>query len=296
MKGFKQTVQSLSAGDFAALKSTAGLDAGEMYFVDGVAYQAMSSSSAKLVQAQASSRYAFFLPAQQPASFAAGAAKDYSGSGADASLQNGYAAASAWSNRGYLTTGSGTDLCMKVAAAKVAFDHAKDSIIFSARVNMAQPGSNAAIFGSGYNNSGDLTSGHGFYISARTNGKFKVFTPSTAAFNASPQDSTATVFDGTDHILQFAIDAVSKTMFMGADGYLSDTVLNAIAGATNVTNAFGIGCSAPGVSGAASAAMKASGIHLFVLKNSGLPGNLDRLMLRLAAQPHEPVPAGFMEF
>lgn len=220
--------------------------------------------------------YRFFIPATQfPGS---GNAKDKSGNGADASLLGGLSDANAWANTGYLTTISGTNGAVSIPKAKTSFDLGSQSVILSARINLAIPsGASPSLY-----TIGDGVSSQGFYLSARvTTGKIRPVLTSSGGVVNGLADSTAVFCDSTDHVVTMAIDAITKSIFLYRDGVLSDSYIGVFSGNTSArATDFFIGAAASGTS----YALKTNGIH-FLVMNGGLPSNLGLIAQKLSAMP-----------
>ena len=232
---------------------------------------------------QASSRYKFFIPGQQ--FIGSGSAKDRSGNSADAALMANRSDAEAWANPGYITTGAGTDEGLAIPAAKVQFDLATQSVIFSARIAKAAPVGAESLFGCA-----DTSTFQGFYLSMRAaSGSVSKVRPvlnTSGGVVSGLADSTATFGEAaeTPHVLTLAIDGLTKAVYLWCDGCLSNTYSAAFTGGTTVTAAFGFG-NAFGNAGVTTFATKVSGAHLLVM-TGGLPINMALIAQRLAANPH----------
>lgn len=231
---------------------------------------------------QPSSKYRFCIPGRQfPGS---GDAKDISPNNADAVRMASLTDAACWANPGYFTTGAGANLGLSIPSAKVQFDLAIQSIIFSIRIKKAGPVGAESIFGCA-----DTITAQGFYISMRAASgsvsKVRPILNTSGGVVSGLADSLATFGEAaaTDHVLTLAIDGVTKSVFLWCDGALSNTYTSAFTGGTTVANPFAFGLSI-GSSGTTFAG-QFSGAHLLVM-NGGLPINVSLVAQKLASNPH----------
>jgi hypothetical protein len=233
--------------------------------------------------ASASSRYRFFIPGQQ--FIGSGSAKDKSVNSGDAALMASLTDAAAWANPSYMTTQAGANRGFTIPAAKVQFDLATQSIIFSASIKKVASVGSEAIFGCA-----DTGSAQGFYLSQRalSGGVSKVrpILNTSGGVVSALADSLATFGEAsaTDHVITLAIDGLTKGVFLWCDGTLSNSYASAFTGGTTVTSAFGIGSSS-GNSGVTMFAQQCSGLHLLAI-TGGLPINMNMIAQQLAAIPH----------
>ena len=231
---------------------------------------------------QPSSKYKFFIPGQQ--FIGSGVAKDKSGNSADATQMASLTDAATWANPGYFTTGAGANLGLSIPAAKVQFDLATQSVIFSIRLKKVGPVGAESVFGCA-----DTITAQGFYISMRAASssvsKVRPILNTSGGVVSGLADSLATFGEAaaTDHVLTLAIDGVTKSVFLWCDGTLSNTYTSAFTGGTTVENRFAFGLSI-GSSGTTFAA-QFSGAHLLVMAG-GLPTNMALVAQKLAANPH----------
>lgn len=233
---------------------------------------------------QPSSKYKFFIPGQQFIGSGT-AVKDKSTNAADAAFLASLTEANAWANPGYFTSGAGVNLGFTIPAAKVQFDLATQSVIFSVRIKKAGPVGAEAFVGCG-----DASTNQGFYLSMRAaSGSVSKVRPvlcTTGGVVSGLADSTATFGEATatDHVLTLAIDGITKSVFLYCDGTLSNTYPSAFTGGTAVTVPFGFGFNT-GTSGVTTVACQFSGAHLLVM-NGGLPLNMGIIAQKLSATPH----------
>ena len=232
---------------------------------------------------QPTSKYKFFIPAQQ--FIGSGSAKDKTSNGADASLMASLTDAAAWANPGYVTTGAGVNLGLNIPINKFQFDLATQSVLLSFRIKKAAPVGNESIIGCG-----DTSTAQGFYLSMRAaSGSVSKIRPvlnTSGGVVSGLADSTATFGEAsaTDHVVTLAIDAVTKGVFLYCDGTLSNSYAAVYTGGTTVTTLFGIGGQF-GNAGATMVAGQFSGIH-FLSWTGGLPLNMGIIAQKLAATPH----------
>lgn len=232
---------------------------------------------------QPSSKYKFFIPAQQ--FIGSGAAKDKTSNGADASLMASLADAAAWANPGYVTTSAGANLGLSIPVNKFRFDLAAQSVLFSCRIKKVGPAGNESFIGCG-----DTSSSQGFYLSMRAAvggvSKVRPVLNTSGGVVSGLADSAATFGEAsaTDHVITLAIDAVTKGVFLYCDGTLSNSYAAAYTGGTTVSTLFGIGGQF-GNAGATMVAGQFSGIH-FLSWTGGLPLNIGVVAQKLAANPH----------
>ena len=227
-------------------------------------------------RAMPSSAYLFMIPGKQFVT--SGAPKDISNNANDAAFGVNLTDANCWANAGYITTTAGTQTGITVPPAKTQFDLGSQSIIFSARINIASPAANQAMFGPA-----DASAAQGFYISVRAGGKVRPIINTSGGAVTALADSAATFADGTDHVMTVAIDAVTKQVFLFFDGFLSNLYAANFSGTSASVALFAIGATSGGGTGYAG---KYSGLHLLRF-TGGLPTNLSKLAVRLAAMPHD---------
>ncbi len=227
-------------------------------------------------RATPSAAYLFMLPGKQFAT--SGAPKDVSNNLNDAAFGVNLSDASCWANAGYITTTAGTQTGITIPPAKTQFDLGSQSVLFSARINIASPAGNQAMFGPA-----DASASQGFYISVRAGGKIRPVINTSGGAVTGLADSAATFADGTDHVMTVAIDAVTKQVFVFYDGCLSNVYAANFSGTSAAVALFAIGASS---GGGTAYNGKYSGLHLLRF-NGGLPLNLAKLAVRLAALPHD---------
>ena len=233
---------------------------------------------------QPSSLYKFFIPGQQFIG-SGNAAKDKGGNSADATFLASLTEANAWANPGYFTSGAGVNLGFTIPAAKVQFDLATQSVIFSLRLKKA-----ATVGAESFVGCGDASTIQGFYLSMRAASggvsKVRPVLCTSGGVVTGLADSTATFGEAsaTDHVLTLAIDGVTKSVFLYCDGTLSNTYPSAFTGGTTLSVPFGFGFNT-GTSGVTTVACQFSGAHMLVM-NGGLPLNMGIIAQKLAATPH----------
>lgn len=238
--------------------------------------------------------YKFFLPGKQ--FVGSGMAADHSSAGNPAMPVLGFTdgASGPWANKGYITTNNNAaptsasvqNAHMVVPTAQMQFDLVGDSMILSMLVNKPATtigAGNDYIFGN-YDN----TPGKGLRIYAPGSapgaigillhyGAGSTFVATTTA--------QVTPFDGTDHVVTFAIDGVARQIFIFVDGALmAASKANAYPanGSTLSAQDFAIGAANGAVNGFSNY-VKTNGVHMLVFPGSGLPLNVGSIARRLAA-------------
>lgn len=207
-----------------------------------------------------------------------GVPKDISNNAADGVLGSALTDANLWSSSGYMTTAALANGTVQIPLVKTKFDLATESVLFSVLLKKAAPAASDVTFGNA-----DTTTAQGFYLSCRAStGKVRPIFNASSGVVSVLADSTAVFCDGTDHVLAFAFDAVTKQAFLWRDGCLSNNYATGVTGSTVPTFPFFLG---GGVSLAGVAAQFA-GVHLLKF-TGGLPMNINQLVARLAARPFD---------
>lgn len=230
-----------------------------------------------------SSQYKFMFPGRQYVG--SGHARDVSGNGAEATINSAYTDAAAWANPGYITIGAGTSLNLLVDKSLVQFALSAQSILFSLRMNKAAPAGTEYLCGCGQGAS------QGFYISVLSTGKVQVSVVTSIGLQGMGTPSSAVFADGTDHVLTFLLDSLSKRLILYIDGVISDVLQSAFSGSTTVIQNLALGA----INGAFTTtyAAKLSGIHMMAWPG-GLPLNINAIVGLMAQSPHLPVPASML--
>lgn len=184
----------------------------------------------------------------------------------------------AWSTANYFATTAGSNSGASIPKRKVSFDLATESIIIAFRVKAAAPASSVPLMG---NCDGTLP---GVYVSARSNGKLRaVVVGSVSSTGAIIADSTATVFDSTDHDVLIAIDGLKGNVFTYIDGVLDSFYRACFVGSTSSnTNNWRLGYAY--VTGT-SVAFAFSGYFHFLKFTGSLPFGLSPAAKKLDAAP-----------
>lgn len=216
--------------------------------------------------------YVFYLPGRQQM----GQAIDFTYAGLSCLRKAGITEAQQWAKPGYISSVAGTNGYSYVTGSAIAVDWAAEVLMFSTRINMAAPGGNAAIAGTGLD-----PIPHGFYLSARTSGKIlAAFTSSTGAANTG--EVPGVILDGTEHAFGLVVDGPNKTVWCYVDGGLAFMMseVTALGAVANPPTAFAIGAGYHAAGNVTAAASAQREIHM--IKPPRLPLNVDELMLKMA--------------
>lgn len=207
-----------------------------------------------------------------------GVPKDLSDNASDGVFGASLTDANLWATAGYMTTAALANGGVYLPLVKSTFNLLTESVIFSVLLKKAAPALSESLFGNA-----DTAASQGFYLSARgTTGKIRPVFNASGGTITGLTDSVAVFCDGTDHVLTFAYDAVTKQAFLWRDGCLSDTYTTALSGSTVANVGFFMGASAGGTAFAA----QFSGVH-FLKFTGGLPLNINRIAAKLASKPFD---------
>lgn len=251
------------------------------------------------IQGIASNYYMACVSMSQGAVYSGGGDSiDLSGNGANLTVLPGLGN-SAWTTAGYFTSGAGTGLCGFIPANFLSFNLATQCVLFGFRVKAGAPGATEYFMGNG--SPAATTNVNGIWFAARASGQLGIYINTslgdTSTGTVVTLNTTATVFDGTDHTVMVAVDGPKGNVYVYVDGNLDymvrkvDKLGPTGATATNSHFWFGTNGQSANTNGntATTYAIGWSGLFHAMAFTGNLPLNLDNIAQRLYQFPSLPL-------
>lgn len=124
----------------------------------------------------------------------------------------------AWATPGYMSSIAATNGGITMAAGRLNWTPAGESLLWMGAFNTAFGGANVTVLGVGH---GAAANRYGFYLSARTpSGRVKVIPVANGAADLNISDTITTVIDGTQHTIAVLWDCVNRQWSAFVDGVL----------------------------------------------------------------------------